>query len=213
MILGQLKIGERLATCEALQMTFSGGPYPLFLSFYDQQRELVFAIQKFFLFHLFKYPFALSAIRLFSGTWVGLFQPSVCSGDLSVAISLSSNLELEPTSTSATCLHGSYFMSTRKTAFWIQERILFQFLKKAQLVLLSVYPTYPFTFYVNRTKRHVTWSICLSTKEWHFVFSGTQYSRDSSSSWSWSLSSPLSIWRLSCSSRYRNTTFLMYSFK
>ena len=38
-------------------MTFSGGPYPLFLSFYDQQRELVFAIQKFFLFHLFKYPF------------------------------------------------------------------------------------------------------------------------------------------------------------
>ena len=31
---------------------------------------------------------------------------------------------------------------------------------KAQLVLLSVYPTYPFTFYVNRTKRHVTWSIC-----------------------------------------------------
>ena len=144
-------------------MTFYGGLYPLFCLFYDQQRELVFAIQKFFLFHLFKYPFALSAIRLFSGTWVGLFQPSVCSGDLSVAISLSSNLELEPTSTSATCLHGSYFMSTRKTAFWIQERILFQFLKKAQLVLLSVYPTYPFTFYVNRTKRHVTWSICLRT--------------------------------------------------
>ena len=136
MVLAQLKIGERLATCEALQMTFSGGPYPLFLSFYDQQRELVFAIQKFFLFHLFKYPFALSAIRLFSGTWVGLFQPSVCSGDLSVAISLSSNLELEPTSTSATCLHGSYFMSTRKTAFWIQERILFQCLSNISIFLL-----------------------------------------------------------------------------
>ena len=71
----------------------------------------------------------------------------------------------------------------------------------AQLVLLSVYPTYPFTFYVNPTKRHVTWSICLSTKEWHFVFSGTQYSRDSSSSWSRSLSSPLSTWGFSCSSR------------
>ena len=85
---------------------------------------------KVFLFHLFKYTFALSAKRLFSGTWVGLFQASVCSGDHSVAISLSSNLELERTSTSATCLHWSYFMSTRKAAFWIQERILFQFLKK-----------------------------------------------------------------------------------
>ena len=108
------------------------GTLPPFLSFYDQQRELAFASQKFFssIFSNIHYTSALSAKRLFSGTWVGLFQASVCSGDHSVAISLSSNLELERTSTSATCLHWSYFMSTRKTAFWIQERILFQFLKK-----------------------------------------------------------------------------------
>ena len=45
------------------------------------------------------------------------------------------------------------FLNSRKDFISVFE-------KKAQLVLLSVYPTYPFTFYVNRTKRHVTWSIC-----------------------------------------------------
>ena len=88
-----------------------------------------------------------------------------------------------------------------KNCFLNSRKDFISVFANAQLVLLSVYPTYPLTFYVNPTKRHVTWSICLSTKEWHFVFSGTQYSRDSSSSWSRSLSSPSSTWGFSCSSR------------
>ena len=196
MVLAQLKIWERLATCGAPKMTFSWGLSPFFGFFYDQQKA--------FLFHLFKHPFCSFCNKVVqrhtsrSFSTIRLFRRSL---GCNIPFQQRQWNQLEPTSMSATCLHGSCFMSTRKTAFWIQEGILFQFLKKAQLVLLSVYPTYPFTFYVNRTKRHVTWSICLSTKEWHFVFSGTQYSRDSSSSWSRSLSSPLSIWGFFCSSR------------
>ena len=163
MTLVQLKIGESQASCEALKMAFSWGLYPLFCLFMTNKGSWLSPARSFSLpsFQIYICSFCKKVVQR---TWVGLFQASVCSGDHSVAISLSSNLELERTSTSATCLHWSYFMSTRKTAFWIQERILFQFLKKkAQLVLLSVYPTYPFTFYVNCTKRHVTWSICPHT--------------------------------------------------
>ena len=124
-LIGIIAMVEKIVTCSAQDWRASSdlwSPFFFYNFFYKQQKA--------FPLHLFKYTFALSAKRLFSGTWVGLFQASVCSGDHSVAISLSSNLEFERTSTSATCLHWSYFMSTRKAAFWIQERILYQFLKK-----------------------------------------------------------------------------------
>ena len=50
-----------------------------------------------------------------------------------------------------------------KLLFEFKKGFYISFWKKAHLELVSVYPTYPFTFYVNRTKRHVSWSICPHT--------------------------------------------------
>ena len=139
------------------------GTLPPFLSFYDQQRELAFASQKFF-------------SSIFSNLHLLFLQKGCSAAHESVFFKHPSVQEITQLQFPFPAIwnwkerqrqqHASIDPTScqrEKLLFEFKKGFYISFWKKAHLELLSVYPTYPFTFYVNPTKRYVTWSICLCT--------------------------------------------------